>query len=283
MIQHGLSVDVEDWHQLMARRLTGRWGPPSDAVVYLTEAILDLLAGRSVLATFFIVGHLAEAKPDLVRAIARAGHEVATHGYSHVRVDSLTPEAFRREVRQSLAVLEETSGQRILGHRAPEFSINQRSFWALRILAEENLLYDSSILPRRWRPRGVDGDGDRRPHRVMSSSGSLLEFPLATLDLRGWRLPVAGGGYLRLWPYVITREAIRRLDRKGIPAIVYLHPYDFPGAFLRANTTARSFWSLREMYWMLRHNLGRRVLRHRFEQLLGDFPFRPIRDLVHAI
>jgi len=281
MIRHGLSVDVEDWHQLMARRLTGSWVPPSDAVVYLTETILNLLARRGVLATFFIVGNLAEAKPELVRAIAQAGHEVATHGHSHVRVDHLTPDAFRLEVRRSVAVLQETSGQRILGHRAPEFSINRRSLWALRILAEEGLSYDSSVVPMWSRPPGVTDDGDRRPHRIALSSGSLIEFPLATLEVRGWRLPAAGGGYFRLWPYVITREAIRRLDRKGIPAIVYLHPYDLSGALLSVKTLSR--FSLKGLYWIVRHNLGRGRMIRRLEQLLSEFPLTTIRDLVHAI
>jgi len=133
----------------MTRRLTGRIVPPSGDLIPLTEMVLELLARSKVRATFFIVGDVAEAIPSLVRIIADGGHEIATHGYSHVRVDSLRPEEFREEVRRSVAVLQELSGQRVLGHRAAEFSITKQSLWALEILAEEGLVYDSSIFPIR--------------------------------------------------------------------------------------------------------------------------------------
>lgn len=282
MIRHALTVDVEDWHRLMTRRLTGMDVPPSDEVMSFIETILELLVRRNVLATFFVVGDLAEAQPGLVRAIAGAGHEIATHGYAHLRVDSLTPEAFRAEVKRSVAILEELSGQRILGHRAPEFSITKQSLWALDILAGEGLVYDSSIFPIRSRRYGIP-DFSRRPCRIATRTGSLVEFPLATLELGGWRLPVAGGGYLRLWPYAITREAVRRLERDETPAVIYLHPYDLPGEPLRVEAGAKSGLSWKRWYWTLRHNLGRREILGRVDRLLGEFSFGPIREFLDGI
>jgi len=282
MIQHALTVDVEDWHRLMARRLTGQIVPMSNQVTDLTEKILEFLAQRNTLATFFIVGELAEAKPDLVRAIARGGHELATHGYAHLRVDSLKPEEFRAEIKRSVAILEEISGQRILGHRAPEFSITRENFWAFEVLAKEGLVYDSSIFPVRSRRYGIP-DFSRWPCRMVECAGSLLEFPLATLELGGWRLPAAGGGYLRLLPYAITREAVRQLERNGTPAVIYVHPYDFPGERLQLHVEGYSggFW--KEQYWLNKHNLGRRHSVQRLDQLLDEFTFGPIRELIDGI
>ena len=282
MIQHALTVDVEDWHRLMVRRLTGQIVPMSNQVTDLTETILDFLARRNTLATFFIVGELAEAKPDLVRSIAREGHEIATHGYAHLRVDSLSPELFRAEVKRSVAILEEVSGQRVLGHRAPEFSITRQSFWAFDVLAEEGLVYDSSIFPVRSRRYGIP-DFTRRPCRMVECAGSLIEFPLATLELGGWRLPAAGGGYLRLLPYAITRKAVRQLERDGTPAVIYVHPYDFPGERLQLHVEGDSggFW--KEQYWLHKHNLGRRHIMQRLDQLLDEFTFGPVRELVDGI
>ena len=282
MIQHALTVDVEDWHRLMARRLTGQIVPISNQVTDLTETMLDFLARRNTLATFFVVGELAEAKPGLVRAIAREGHELATHGYAHLRVDSLRPEAFRAEVKRSVAILEEISGQRVLGHRAPEFSITRQSFWAFDVLAEEGLVYDSSIFPIRSRRYGIP-DFSRRPCRMTERAGSLLEFPLATLELGGWRLPAAGGGYLRLWPYAITREAVRQLERDGTPAVIYVHPYDLPGERLRLHAEADSAGFWKKWYWAHRHNLGRRHSMRRLDRLLDEFSFGPIRELLDGL
>ena len=282
MIQHALTVDVEDWHRLMVRRLTGQIVPMSNQVTDLTETILDFLARRNTLATFFIVGELAEAKPDLVRSIAREGHEIATHGYAHLRVDSLSPELFRAEVKRSVAILEEVSGQRVLGHSAPEFSITRENFWAFDVLAEEGLVYDSSIFPVRSRRYGIP-DFTRRPCRMVECAGSLIEFPLATLELGGWRLPAAGGGYLRLLPYAITRKALRQLERDGTPAVIYVHPYDFPGERLQLHVEGDSggFW--KEQYWLHKHNLGRRHIMQRLDQLLDEFTFGPVRELVDGI
>jgi polysaccharide deacetylase family protein (PEP-CTERM system associated) len=279
MTRHALTIDLEDWQQLMTRRLTGRSVPPSDEVLRLTDEILGFLDRRRVRATFFVVGMLAEARPDLVRGIAAAGHEVATHGYAHLRVDGLTPDAFRSELRRSVAILGELSGQTVLGHRAPEFSISRANLWALDVLVEEGFAYDSSIFPIRSRRYGIP-DFSRRPCRIATAAGSLVEFPLATLEVASWRVPAAGGGYLRLWPYAVTHAVLRRHERDATPAVIYLHPYDLPGERLRLADPAPRW---KTWYWMLRHNIGRTAVMGRLDRLVDEFSFGPLREAVDGV
>ena len=219
---HLLTVDVEDWPQSTLNHAL----PIGDRVVANTHAMLDLLAEAGVQATFFVLGKVAEAYPALTREIATAGHEIGTHGYSHEAVEAMPVARFQEELHRSVETLRHQTGQPVVGHRAADFSISATSLHLLEHLSDEGLAYDSSIFPIRHPRYGVPGAW-RIPHYVLCASGRmLLEFPMATLQVARTVLPVAGGGYLRLFPYWWTRLALRIIERAGRPATCYLHPYE---------------------------------------------------------
>ena len=219
---HMLTVDVEDWSQSTLDRTL----PIGDRVVASTRSLLDLLAEAGVRATFFVLGKVAEVHPKLAREIAAAGHEIGTHGYSHDSLDSMPIKRFKEELHRSVEVLREQTAQPVLGHRAADFSISSHSLHLLECLGEENLVYDSSIFPIRHPRYGVS-EAWRHPHNIHCASGRMLtEFPLATVRFSRMILPGAGGGYFRLFPFWWTNLTMRRLEREGVPATCYFHPYE---------------------------------------------------------
>src|SRR5258708_3271608 len=228
-LSHGLWIDVEDWFQVENYAETiprEQWPRCELRVADNVTRLLDLLTAADVRATFFVLGWVAERLPDLVRDIARAGHEVASHGWSHTPIWHLSEAAFADEVSRSRVLLEELSGQPVIGYRAPTFSITTSTVWALEVLRRAGYRYDSSIFPVRHNRYGIP-DAPTTLHR---RACGIWEVPPAVLELGGARLPVAGGGYLRLYPLWLTRWAIHRLERAGRPAVGYLHPWEFdPG------------------------------------------------------
>ncbi len=212
---HVLSVDVEDWEQLTRRRFLGRLGPPTPRPVANTHTLLDLFARRGVRATFFVLGLIAEAHPALVREIAAAGHEVGTHGYSHRLVYELGPDTFRAELRRSMQLLSDITGQPVVSHRAAEFSITPRAPWAWEILAEEGIRYDSSIFPTR-NPRYGIADAPRWPYRIDAGAGELLAEPSAGL------LPAVGPGDA-LSPVLVARQLLQLAQLFDRPAWLERH------------------------------------------------------------
>jgi polysaccharide deacetylase family protein (PEP-CTERM system associated) len=194
----------------------------------VTRWLLDLLAERSIRATFFVVGQLARSDPSLVRAIHEGGHEVASHGWDHRRVVEMTPAVFRDDVRQSKDALEQVTGSAVLGFRAPTFSIVRQTAWALDVLAELELLYDSSIYPVRHDRYGVPG-APRAPFLARGMQHAILEIPPATLRVLGGNVPVGGGGYFRLFPLGLLEMALQQVRRSCRPAVamLYFHPWEF--------------------------------------------------------
>jgi polysaccharide deacetylase family protein (PEP-CTERM system associated) len=178
-------------------------------------------------ATFFVLGWVAERHPELVRTIQACGHEVASHGYAHRRIYTQTPAQFREETRLSLKILEDITGKRVLGYRAASYSITKESLWALDILKEEGFTYDSSIFPVHHDRYGIPGY-QRFCHVLGGDHGKqLVEFPISTLCLAGLNVPIAGGGYFRLYPYGVTRWALRQINEKEKqPILIYLHPWE---------------------------------------------------------
>lgn len=224
MIQpfHLLTVDVEDWQQSELNHDL----PVGDRVVANSHALLELFDEAGVRGTFFVLGKVAETHPRLAREIAAAGHEIATHGYSHESVEAMPITQFREELHRSVEMLRQQTGQPVQGHRAADFSISGQSLHLLEHLAEEGLVYDSSIFPIRHPRYGVPSAW-RIPHRIRCASGqTLVEFPLTTVRLARTVLPAAGGGYLRLFPYWWTRFALKTWEREGLPAVCYFHPYE---------------------------------------------------------
>lgn len=232
-MQNALTIDVEDYFQVnaFARYVQqDQWDTFPLRVDRNTRRILDLLDSFSIKATFFVLGWVAERLPALVKEICHRGHEVACHGYGHELIFMIGPERFRADIRRSKALLEDQCGIRINGYRAPSYSITKQSLWALDILVEEGFSYDSSIFPVMHDTYGIP-DAERFPHKITTGSGTLLEFPLTTLPLSlGWkklRLPIAGGGYLRLLPVKIIQQGIAAInERERQPAVLYFHPWE---------------------------------------------------------
>ncbi len=255
-----LSFDVEDWYQGIEMPMA-TWDRFSPRLERGIDRILELLDKSDVHATFFILGYAADRHPDLVSRIAGAGHEIGTHGYAHEKIYDLDPERFRADLRRSLDAIQSVTGRRVLGHRGPFFSITRHSLWALDILAEEGLRYDSSIYPGSNYRYGIPG----YPEEIRVLSGGLLECPVSTFPLLGRRAGI-GGAYLRLLPARITAAGVRSLNRRGRPAGLYLHPWEFDPDHPRVRFRRRA---------MLTHYANLGSTEPKLKRLLAEFSFAP--------
>jgi polysaccharide deacetylase family protein (PEP-CTERM system associated) len=274
-----LSFDVEEHHRIEAaaglRVDAHRQADYALRAGEATRRLLGLLASRDLKATFFIVGEFARRDPALVRAIADGGHEVASHGWDHCRVLEMNFEEFREDVRRARDALEQITGGPVVGYRAPTFSIVPRTAWAIDVLAEAGFAYDSSIFPVRHDRYGVSR-APRQPFVACGPSREILELPPATLRLGPWNLPVAGGGYFRLFPPWLLRAGLRQAARVGESAVatLYFHPWEFdpdqPQLPLRRLSRFRT-------YVGIRRNLPR--LERLLEHALARYTFRRAADL----
>jgi polysaccharide deacetylase family protein (PEP-CTERM system associated) len=268
-ITNYLTVDVEDYFQVSA--FEGiidrhRWEEFPCRVERNTHLLLRLFAEHGVGATFFVTGWIAERYPQLVEDIARQGHEIACHSYWHRKVYDLTPDEFRRDTQRAKDALETVVGRPITGYRAPSYSITARSFWALDILAELGFTYDSSIFPVHHDTYGVP-DAPRFPYLLQEQG--IMEYPPSTLSLAGLRLPIAGGGYFRLFPYRFSAWALGSVNsREGQPFVFYLHPWEVDPDQPRVSGAG---WKSRFRHY---NNLAQTSAR--LERLLQRFRFAPI-------
>lgn len=228
-IVHAMSVDVEDYfHVSVFDGLVSRaeWPAMQSRVTTNTGRLLDLFDEFRVRSTFFVLGWVAERHPDLVREIARRGHEIASHGYAHRLIYDQTPREFRADIHRAKQLLEEASGCTVCGYRAPSYSITPRSLWAFDVLIEEGYAYDSSIFPIHHDRYGIPLSA-REPYVVERTAGRLVEIPAATQRWLGVNMPVSGGGYFRIFPYVWTRWSIDRVGRhEHRPVVFYVHPWE---------------------------------------------------------
>lgn len=223
-----VSVDVEDYFHAEAFSDVvdrSQWDSYICRVEANTRRILDLLAELNVHATFFVLGWVAERFPALVREIAAGGHELGCHSYWHRLIYKLNPSEFREDTRRAKSVIEQIAGQPVLGYRAPTYSVVHRSIWALEILTELGFSYDSSIFPIHHDLYGMP-DAPRAPFRFQTPFGPMTEFPITTFRLAGHNLPVGGGGFLRLLPRMYTRLGLQRVQREGLPVVIYIHPWE---------------------------------------------------------
>lgn len=274
--RNALSFDVEDYYQVAA--FSGcvdkeSWDSRPSRVDRNTGRLLEILARRGLHATFFVLGWIAERHPGIVRDIAQAGHEVACHGYSHELIYRQTRESFRAETHRARSVLEDQSQLPVRGYRAASWSITRSSLWALDVLHEQGFTYDSSIFPTHHDLYGIP-DAPRHPHRItLPDGGSILEFPPSTLRLGRVNVPVAGGGYFRLLPLFVTRWAIRRINREGLPFLFYLHPWEIdPGQpRLKAGLKSR-----------FRHYSNLASCERKLSSLLDEFPMGSIRSALQV-
>ena len=288
-----MTIDVEDYFQVHAFSETVKrddWNGFELRVEQNTNRLLSLLDEHRTKATFFVLGWVAERVPDLVRTIVREGHELASHGTWHQHISRQDPETFRQDVRRARQILEDISGEPVYGYRAPTYSITNRNLWALNILHEEGYRYDSSIFPVRHDFYGIP-TAPREPFRIGLTTSlatrledfriepisgapmlppgeeapTILEIPISTVRLPGVNLPIAGGGYFRIFPYSLVKWGLRRINREGKPFIFYLHPWEVdPGQPRIQDIPRRS---------RFRHYTNLKQTESRFRRLLNDFAF----------
>ncbi|MCX7846811.1 MAG: polysaccharide deacetylase family protein [bacterium] len=260
-----LSVDVEHWYHR--------------SCVPGTQYLLDVCDAYGVKATFFVLGKVAMEYGALVREMSARGHEVASHGWSHTPVSVLSPTQFRDEVVRTRDLLASLTGQPILGFRAPVFSISRETWWALDVLAECGMRYDSSVFPIRGLRYGIP-DFPRKPVRYVGNGHSLIEIPLSTLRCAGINIPVSGGGYFRLLPGIAIRWIVGWVNREGLPFVTYCHPYEFERQMLLhlLPFTPFSWWGARRDE--VKTNILRQTMRGKIARLLASFPFTTFKELL---
>jgi len=271
-----LTFDIEEHFQVSAFESPMRrrhWDRFESRVERNTEKILELLRKRDVRATFFVLGWVAERHPDLVRRIAREGHEVASHGYAHELITTQTQDQFQEDVRRAKGILEDLIGEKVLGYRAPSFTITRETIWALTILVEEGHVYDSSVFPIFHDRYGMPG-AYPWVHEVATEAGVIWEIPLSTVSLGGFRMPIAGGGYFRLFPYNLLRQLLGRVQAQGQPLVMYLHPWELDPDQPRMNGSLVS---------RFRHYVNLHKTEERLVSLLHEFAFGPIRETIQSV
>lgn len=221
-LKNAITVDVEDWYHVCGLKTDPVVTPAQFRVRRNIEAILRLLAEYDVKATFFILGQVAEAKPELAPLITKAGHEIASHGYSHRLTTLLSADEFRSEIRRTGEIIERQTGVKPIGFRAPQWSLSfKETPWAFEILSQEGYLYDSSLNPL---PLVGDNKGKKKPFVIQTNSGTLWEFPPMVASIMSQNLPIAGGWAFRLLPLPFVTKTIKAYNNNNQPAILYLHP-----------------------------------------------------------
>ncbi len=262
---NAMTVDVEDYFQVSAFEPHVRrehWERLPRRVGANTHRVLDLFAEAGIAATFFTLGWVAERHPALVRRIVAEGHELASHGWEHVRVIHQTPAQFRADVTRTKALLEDLGGVEVRGYRAASYSIGRDNLWALNALMDAGYAYSSSVYPVRHDLYGMP-EAPRFAFRPQSAP-RLLEVPITTVELFGARLPGGGGGFFRLFPYALSRALLRRVNRvDGKPALFYFHPWEIDPAQPRPQGVAAKA--------RLRHYLNLERTEARLRRLLADF------------
>lgn len=273
-MQNALSVDVEDWFQVGAfETVIDRkdWDSLECRVERNTDAVMALFDEANVQATFFTLGWVADRYPALIRRIVDAGHEIASHGYGHNRVFTFTPDQFSTDIERTRKLLEDASGQKVTGYRAPSFSIDQRTPWAHDILAEQGYTYSSSVAPVKHDHYGW-AEAPRFAFRPVAGS-DFLEIPVTTAELGSKRLAAGGGGFFRLLPYAFSRWAIRQVnERDNRPAVIYFHPWEIdPDQPRVANAPVKS---------KLRHYTKLDVMADKLRRLPKDFRWERLDSVV---
>lgn len=270
-----LSFDVEEHYRIEAAASlsidSGLKAHYSERLEVSTRWLLDKLEQRQIRATFFIVAQIARHQPGLVRAIHRAGHEVASHSWDHQSLHRLTPQTFKEDVKQSKDALEQVTGEEVVGYRAPTFSIVRQTAWALDVLAELGMTYDSSIYPV-WHDRYGVPAAPRMPFLAKGTQHTMLELPPATLRLLGTNIPVGGGGYFRLLPLYVMVQALRQMGRDCHPpvAMLYFHPWEFDPEQARLPLDRLNHY---------RTYVGLQSSRKKLGQLLARYSFVRARDI----
>lgn len=266
---NAMSIDVEEYFQVSAfEHAVGRedWNSWPSRVEQQIDALLDVFARNDARATFFTLGWIAERFPHMVRRIRAAGHEIGCHGYQHTRITTQTPDEFRDDLRLSKGILEEVVGEAVRGYRAASFSINTDNFWAFAEIEQAGFEYSSSVYPVRHDLYGIP-DAPRSPFRPPGTA-RLVEIPVTTARFGDHNVPAGGGGYFRLFPYCVSRALLRRvIDREGLRANMYFHPWEFDPEQPRPQRLPAKV--------RFRHYLNQGRALNRLDRLLDDFSWGP--------
>jgi len=269
-IKNILSFDLEEWGDPSILGVDTGLGAVESKLGHEVNVILDLLASHNIKATFFVVGKIAEKYKQLLKTIDKQGHEIASHGYAHVPIGTQTPEQFKKDLQLSIKILQDIIGKKVCGYRAPGYSITRDTWWALKIIKECGLRYDSSVYPVSVKifTRGGVANCSDEPFCV---DDQLLEFPLATLKVFGLKVPVATTAYFRILPYFISRWAIRHLNRSGKMVTLNFHTWEFgkdqPKLKLPFPQNLKTYYNLSKMI-------------DRFKLLIHDFEFVNFKEVM---
>ena len=269
MIKNYLTIDVEDYYQVSAfEPLVGlaKWDQCPPRVVNNTRRILQALERHNVKATFFVLGWTGEKNPHLIKEIMEKGHHIGCHSYEHRLVYNLSPQEFKQDTHRAKDILEQITGKRVRGYRAPSYSITRRSLWAFDILEDLGFEFSSSIFPIHHDRYGIP-DAPRFRYKVPGHD--LVEYPISTARFMGRNIPISGGGYFRLFPYRLTKMALLKINRReNQPFLFFIHPWEMDPEQPRmkgAGAVSR-----------FRHYTNLAKTEERFEKLLSDFDFIPI-------
>ncbi|MDQ6788692.1 MAG: polysaccharide deacetylase family protein [Acidobacteriota bacterium] len=268
---NALTIDFEDWYQGLEIPYK-EWDKFEDRIDFIGDKLLGILedAGNTK-ATFFMLGYIAEKHPAIVKKIEAAGHEIATHGFSHTLIYQQKPEVYRKEMQRAIGFLENLTGEKVVGHRAPFFSITKDSLWALDILGELGIEYDSSIFPVLNYRYGIAG-APRFPYEIERNGFKFTEFPVSTLKFGKVTLPIAGGAYFRIYPYQLSKQFLKQVNRSGHPFTFYLHPWELDPEHPRIPLPRR----IAATHYF---NLG--ATEKRFRKLLRDFKFASMKEVLN--
>ncbi len=274
-IANAMTIDVEDYFQVSAFAANidyGDWDSYKSRVEKNTHTILKVMSETQRQGTFFVLGWVAERHPQLVKDILSEGHEVACHGYSHQLIYNQTPEVFYQETRKAKEILEDIIQRPVEGYRAASYSITKKSMWAMDILGELGFTYDSSIFPVYHDRYGVP-DAPKYPYQHQLRNGSsIVEFPISTKKLPGYQLPVAGGGYFRIYPYQFSKLMLGSINkRENQPFVFYLHPWEVDPDQPRIDAGVLS---------RMRHYINLSRCEARFRSLLKDFEFTTMANVL---
>jgi polysaccharide deacetylase family protein (PEP-CTERM system associated) len=270
-ILNAMTIDVEDWYHSITSIPFKDWHQYEDRVEVCTRKILEIFRNFQITATFFCLGYIAENNPKLIEAIQKDGHEIGTHGYAHQLVYNMTPDEFRKDLIASINILEQITGEKVVGYRAPYWTITKDSYWALDILAEEGLKYDASIYPIKTHIFGIP-ESPMHPYEISSEQNQklkLLEIPPTVVEYLGKRIPVAGGIFLRALPYAFVKSALRKVNSNQTTAVVYFHPPEIDPKKPKLKLPLRE---------RLLHYYNLDTIESKIKKLLEDFSFSSIRN-----
>lgn len=264
----GLSIDVEDWFTVRNMRDFfdySHWENAEQRLHHGLNFILDELKKKNIKATFFVLGWVADHHPELLKRIMKDGHEIASHGYSHTPIDLLTPNLFEEDLIKSLDAIYKVTGKKVIGYRAPSFSITKKTIWALEILKKHKIEYDSSIFSITHPDYGIKDF----PTKLTQIKG-IFEFPMKKGNFLGIKIPVCGGGYFRMLPYWLLKLVLKETLKKE-PFLMYFHPWEFDPEQPKIPLSR---------FKKFRHYVGLKSNKKKFKQLLNDFEFTTIENLI---